>query len=86
MRHARSEDLDRVDGLLASLRAISGLTEKRRGSFYRGSRALLHFHEDAGDIICDIRLDGSNFDRVTVTSPAAQRKLLKDVRDRMRAS
>ena len=84
MRHARAEDLDRVDGLVASLRAISGLTEKRRGSFYRGSRALLHFHEDAGDIICDVRLEGPDFDRVTVTSRAAQRKLVKDVRDRMK--
>ena len=80
MRHARGEDLDRVDGLLTRLRGIDGLKEKSRGTFYRGSKAFLHFHEDAGDIICDVRLDGVEFDRRTVTSAASQRALLKDVR------
>lgn len=80
MRHARPEDLDRVDGLLEQLRTIAGLTEKKRGVFYRGSKAFLHFHEDAGDIICDARIDGATFERVTVTTAAAQRRLMKDVR------
>jgi len=80
MRHARPEDLDRVDGLLASLRTLAGLTEKKRGVFYRGSKAFLHFHEHDGEIVCDVRLDGAEFDRRTVTAASAQRTLVADVR------
>ena len=80
MRHARAEDLDRVDGLLAQLRGIDGLKERSRGTFYRGSKAFLHFHEHDGEIVCDVRLDGVEFDRRIVTMAAAQRALVKDVR------
>ena len=82
MRHARPEDLDRVEALLAELRAIDGLKERSRGTFYVRSRAFLHFHEHEGDILCDVRLDpaASDFDRRTVTSAAAQRALVDDVR------
>ena len=80
MRHARPEDLDRVDALLVELRTIEGLTEKRRGTFYRGSKAFLHFHEHEGDIVCDVRLTGPDFDRRTVTTRAAQRTLVRDIR------
>jgi N-acetylglutamate synthase-like GNAT family acetyltransferase len=80
VRHARSEDLDRIDDLLARLRAVDGLVEKKRGSFYRGSRAFLHFHEHQGDIVCDVRLDGPDFERRVVTTTSAQRSLVSDVR------
>lgn len=80
MRHARADDLGRVDGLLAQLRAIDGLKEKSRGVFYVKSKAFLHFHEHEGDIVCDLRLDGIDFDRRIVTSAAAQKTLVQDVR------
>ena len=80
MRHARPEDLDRVEELLERLRAVDGLREKSRGTFYRGSRAFLHFHEHDGDIVCDVRLDGADFDRRVVTTKSAQRELVRDVR------
>jgi N-acetylglutamate synthase-like GNAT family acetyltransferase len=82
MRHARAEDLDRVDGLLDRLRTIDGLKERSRGTFYVRSRAFLHFHEHDGEIICDVRLDpgAADFERRTVTSAAAQRTLVSDVR------
>jgi N-acetylglutamate synthase-like GNAT family acetyltransferase len=80
MRHARSDDLDRIESLLASLRTIDALKEKSRGTFYRGSKAFLHFHEHEGDIVCDVRLVGPDFDRRIVTSLAAQRSLVTDVR------
>ena len=79
MRHARPDDLDRVDDLLTRLRTIDGLKEKNRGTFYRGSKAFLHFHEHEGDIVCDVRLDGIDFDRRVVTTKAAQRTLVRDV-------
>lgn len=80
MRHARTEDLDRIDDLLARLRQLDGLKERSRGTFYRGSKAFLHFHEHEGDIVCDVRLDGVDFERRTVTTATAQRTLVRDVR------
>jgi N-acetylglutamate synthase-like GNAT family acetyltransferase len=79
VRHATEEDLDRVEELLAQLRTLSQLRERKRGSFSRGSRAFLHFHEDAGDIYVDVRLD-SVFQRMKVTSRSEQASLLSQVR------
>ena len=62
------------------LRAMDGLREKSRGTFYRGSKAFLHFHEHDGDIVCDVRLDGVDFDRRVITTKSAQRDLVRDVR------
>jgi hypothetical protein len=74
-----AEDLDRLEPLLAELRALQQLRERRRGSFSRGSRAFLHFHEDAGDLYVDVRLD-STFQRMRVTSQADQADFLARVR------
>ncbi len=79
MRHATDQDLDRVDPLLAELRKLPQLRERKRGSFSRGSRAFLHFHEDAGDLYVDVRLD-SRFERISVTSAAEQADFLAQVR------
>lgn len=79
MRHATAEDLDRLEPLLAELRAFPQLRERKRGSFSRGSRAFLHFHEDAGDLYVDVRLD-STFRRMNVTSQADQADFLAQVR------
>ena len=82
MRHARPDDLDRIQVLLDDLRGVSGLTEKKRGTFYRGSKAFLHFHEHEGDIVVDVRLAGpaTEFERRVVTTRAAQRTLVSDVK------
>ena len=55
MRHARPEDLDRIEPLLTQLRAVETLTERKRGVFYRRSKAFLHFHEHEGEILADVR-------------------------------
>jgi len=44
VRHATQEDLDRLEKLLAKLRELPQLRERKRGYFSRGSRAFLHFH------------------------------------------
>ena len=82
MRHAKPEDLDRVEDLIVQLRTIEGLKEVSRGRFYVRNRSFLHFHEHEGDIVCDVRLDPAAyfFDRRTVTTKAAQRQLVKEVR------
>jgi hypothetical protein len=71
VRHATEEDLDLVEALLAELRTLPQLRERKRGYFSRGSRAFLHFHWDAGDVYVDVKLDRA-FERMRVTSPAEQ--------------
>jgi len=71
VRHATQEDLDRIEALLAELRKIRELLERKRGYFSRGSRAFLHFHEDAGDLYADVKLDGP-FQRMGSPAPASR--------------
>ena len=80
MRHATQGDLDRIEALLVELRGLSQLRERKRGYFSRGSRAFLHFHEDAGDLYVDVRLD-SKFERMKVTSRSEQAVFLSRVRE-----
>ena len=80
MRHARDCDLDRIDGLLAQVRTLPGLIEKKRGVFYRKSRAFLHFHEDPKGLFADIsdpdeRIDVSEAPGQTALIEAARRRL-----------
>jgi DNA-binding GntR family transcriptional regulator len=79
MRHATPEDLDRLEQLLAELRALPQLRERKRGYFSRGSRAFLHFHEDVGELYVDVRL-ASAFQRMRITSRREQATLLSQVR------
>lgn len=80
MRHATEADLDRLDPLLAELRKLPQLRERKRGYFSRGSRAFLHFHEDGGDLYADVRL-GSEFQRMKVTGRGEQAGFLSRVRE-----
>ena len=69
-----------MEVLLAELRGLRQLRERQRGKFSRGSRAFLHFHEDAGDLYADVRLD-SHFQRMKVTSSDEQAEFLALVRE-----
>ena len=79
MRHATDADLDRVEPVLEALRAHDGLRERRRGTFYRRSRAFLHFHGHGDRLFADVRLDGVEFERRDVTTVADQERLLADI-------
>jgi hypothetical protein len=79
VRHATPDDLDRLEPLLAELRELPGLRERKRGYFSRESGAFLHFHEDAGDFYVDAKLD-SKFQRMRVTSLSEQAEFLAQVR------
>ena|SRR6266496_2090323 len=85
VRHATPDDLDHVEALLVELRKLPQLRERKRGYFSRGSRAFLHFHEDAGDLYVDVRLD-SNFQRMRVTSRNEQADFLSQVRMALRSA
>jgi hypothetical protein len=79
MKHVSSHGLDDLDDVLRQLRAVDGLTEKKRGVFYRGSRAFLHFHDDPSGLYAGIRLEAT-FERVRVTTKAERRRLISLVR------
>jgi hypothetical protein len=83
MKHVSAEGLDDLDDVLRRLREIDGLTEKKRGVFYRRSRAFLHFHEDPSGLYADVRLD-DKFERVRVTTKAERKHLVSLVRAAMR--
>jgi hypothetical protein len=79
VKHAGSDALDSLEALLEDLRQVPGLREKNRGTFYRRSRAFLHFHEDPTGLFADVRF-GDDFERVRVNTPEEQDMLLRRVR------
>jgi hypothetical protein len=79
VRHATPEGLDQLEPFLVRLRELPGLTEKKRGVFYRRSTAFLHFHEDPSGFYADVRLAG-DFERFRVETRAEQDQLLARVR------
>ena len=83
MRHASAAGLDELDDLLLELRGVDGLKEKKRGVFYRGSRAFLHFHEDPTGLYADVRID-AEFERMRVTTKAERKRLLSVARAAVR--
>ena len=76
MKHAGPEALDRLEPLIARIRALPGLVEKTRGAFYRKSRAFLHFHEDPKGLFADIRIEGDDFERIDVTGSDGAERLI----------
>ncbi|MDE3096423.1 MAG: hypothetical protein KGK07_10555 [Chloroflexota bacterium] len=84
MKHATSIALDGLEPLLRDLRALDGLTERRRGVFYRRSAAFLHFHEDAAGFFGDVRL-APGWVRLPATSAADRRALVREVKAALRA-
>ena len=80
MRHARDADLDRLEDLLAQIRALPDLREKKRGVFYRKSRGFLHFHEDPKGMFADI---SDPDERIDVTHAAGKAALMAAARRRL---
>ena len=78
MRHARPAALDELEPLLARVRELPGLVEKKRGVFYRGSKAFLHFHEDPSGLHADVRID-AEFERFRVQTDTEQGVFLKRI-------
>jgi hypothetical protein len=79
MKHAGQEALDRLDELLEELRSTPDLIEKKRGVFYRKSKAFLHFHEDPSGLHADVRV-GADFERRRVETGKERAALLALVR------
>jgi len=69
MKHATAAALMQLEQLLARLRGLAGLTERKPGTFYRKSGAFLHFHEGDAGLFADVKLNGLEFKRMPVSTP-----------------
>jgi len=79
VRHAQSDALDALEPLLAQLRKLPGLVERKRGSFYRGSSAFLHFHEDPAGFFADLK-SGKEWERLRASTASERRTVLARAR------
>ncbi|MBW4583462.1 MAG: hypothetical protein KME42_28185 [Tildeniella nuda ZEHNDER 1965/U140] len=75
MKHADDRSLDNLTELLTAIRTVAGLTEKKRGIFYRKAQAFLHFHDDPTGLFADLR-QGADWERFPVNTPEEQAQLL----------
>lgn len=74
MKHATPATLKQLEPLLARIRGLGVLVERKPGTFYRRSAAFLHFHEDEAGLFADAKLNGVEFERMPV-STLQQREL-----------
>jgi hypothetical protein len=81
MKHATPSTLKELTPLLNRLRSFDELIEKTPGSFYRKSKAFLHFHEDPLGLFVDVRLVPTEpFTRLRVTTQRERAAFLAEVK------
>lgn len=81
MKHAGAEALDALEPLLNEVRRAAGLNERKRGIFYRKSKAFLHFHEDPAGMFADVKLSGDgDYTRLRVSTAAERKAFLAAVK------
>ena len=79
MKHATDAALDRIEPLLAAIRAVPELRERKRGVFTRKSKAFLHFHEESDAVFADLRTS-FDFERFGVNTARERRSFLAALR------
>ena len=79
MKHATEETIATLEPLLAKIRRLPDLRERRRGTFYRSGTAFLHFHEDPAGIFADIKA-GGDWERLPANTGAEQATLIRRAR------
>ena len=78
MKHATPVAIARLEPLLARLRQHVDLVERKPGTFYRGSQAFLHFHEDAAGDFADLKVAG-DWERARVSTQRERAALVRRV-------
>ena len=78
MRHASEQALDALEDVLEQIRKHKRLRERKRGAFYKGSVAFLHFHEDPAGLFADLRM-GKEWARWPVGTKSERRQFLLKV-------
>ncbi|MFM9888899.1 MAG: hypothetical protein ACKVQT_38235 [Burkholderiales bacterium] len=77
MKHAGGAALDDLEPLLAQLRTLPRLKEKKRGTFYVGAKAFLHFHEDLAGPFADLKTSlDSGYERFRVRTAKERARLV----------
>jgi hypothetical protein len=76
VKHAGTDALDHLEPILKEVRKLDGLKEKKRGAFYCGSSAFLHFHEDPAGFFADLKIDG-DFQRFPINSATQTQAFLR---------
>jgi hypothetical protein len=77
MKHAGPAALKALAPLLHKLREnAADVTERKPGTFYRKSEALLHFHEDPAGLFADLKVDGG-WQRYPVSDATGHERLLR---------
>ena len=83
MAHADAKALEPLLPLLRQLRDIKGLKEVKPGIFYCRGAAFIHFHDEQGTLVADLKkAGGSGFDRYPLNTAPAQRNLVDDAKRR----
>jgi hypothetical protein len=78
---ASDADLDQVEDVLIALRALPGVSEKKRGVFYRGRDAFVHFHAEDGVVSADAKISlGAGFLRFPLATKAARAAFVRTLR------
>ena len=81
MKHAGPDALAALAPLLAELRSLDAIQERATGTFYRKSKAFLHFHEDPEGLFADLRLKAdADFERLRVSTAAERKRFMALVR------
>jgi len=83
VKHAGPQALDQLEPILGEIRKLEGLTEKKRGTFYHGGNAMLHFHEDPAGFFADLKIDGE-FVRLAVNTKREEAAFLRRAADAVR--
>lgn len=79
MKHATEQTLAGLEPLLAKIRRLPGLRERRPGTFYRSGSAFIHFHEDPAGIFVDLKV-GSDWERLPASTGAERAALVRRAR------
>lgn len=82
MKHMSDSLLNSLEPLLAEIRELGRLAERKRGVFYYKSQAFLHFHEDPVGMFADLR-SGAGWVRFLVDTADQQRDFMRTVRSRL---
>jgi hypothetical protein len=84
VKHAGDAALDSIETILAAVRALPGLKERKRGAFYRKSSGFIHFHEDPSGMFADLK-SGGDFVRFPINSPSEISSFLREARKATRS-
>jgi hypothetical protein len=85
VKHASAAALNKLEDVLDDLRSRGGLRERKRGVFYRGASAFLHFHEDPAGLFADMRT-ASGWERFPLNTRDQKRILVRKVDETLRAT